>query len=237
MAVDYTTEADPYDLEIAADFMADKDAEQIEQENSFREIPPGEHLLRVIGVSGLKRDEPIHQEFFEVYVEGKKASYDAHKLNVRFCLADDSGAQITDMFVVPPGNPKQREAYLHGSKNPDGKGAGFWANKFTHYIQRLGWSFGAGEPIPAEACRTANWKGKLVMATVIAGTPYEDKQTREMKDGRAQIKSFSYRAVGDNAEPQPSARPATRPSPAPAPAAKPRPAANPATVPKGLSSL
>ena len=210
----------PDDFVIAAPAESYKTAEEIEAESVFRDIPPGEHELVVCGFSKPKLERK------DVYVNGKRASYSAYSVLVKLCLADDPRAQISDYFILPPATASELPAYLHGSKGPEGKGAGFMASKFYYFIQRIGFVYPKGGLLPAEALRLGNWKGRRIIATVEAGKPYFDAVTGENKPGKPSVKLMSYRpASGSNQPPAGAAQasPARRPN-------------RPATAPMGLGN-
>jgi hypothetical protein len=204
----------------------DKSAEEIEVEKSFREIPPGEHALRVVGFIGKPK-----METKEVYVGGQRRTFSAYSLIVKFGLAGDPASQVTDFFFLPPDDPSQLDAYFHGGSNAEGKGAGFHASKFYQFIERLGFSYPKGGNLPAEARRLGNWRNREIVATVEPGRPYYDATEGREKPGRNQVKLFSYKPAGSPTQgafpamAQPAPRPAARPAtPGGAPSFQPVPA-------------
>lgn len=191
---DYTRDDASADIDAfeIAEVAVEQVADEIEAERSFREIPPGEWELVVSGfLAPPKLEDPR-----TVYVGGQRTTYQSHSIVVKLAKADDPGAQVTDYFLLPPSNPAELPAYYHGAKSPDGKGAGFMASKFFHFIERLGYPCAKGAPLPPEARKIGNWKGRKVVATVTAGTPYMDQTTGEEKPGRNQVQLFSYRPAG-----------------------------------------
>lgn len=193
-AYDYTKEPIPFDGENADDFeigsdvanVSDRDAARIELENVRRHVPPGRHLLIVAGF----RDAP-QIDSFRVQLNGRTVSFDAYRVKVRFCLPSDPVATVEDNFLLPPDNPAHLPAYFNGME-PEGSKAGFQANKFIHFIDRLGYPFPPGGKLPEAARRLSNWKGRPIVAEVISGKPYVDRKTGETKQGYPQIKLFSY---------------------------------------------
>ena len=164
-----------------------KSADEIEKENSFSQVPPGEHLLVVAGFA--EPPKPTHQK---VTLDGQLSSFATHSVRVRLALPDNPKCTINDFFLLPPDDPKQQQAYFNGL--PEGKKqAGWSAAKFVHFINRIGFPWGPGEPMPEAARRLGNWKGRTVIATIEAGNgTYKDDQGNERQRG-PQVKSFSYR--------------------------------------------
>lgn len=199
---------DPIDetdgFEIAEVRGFDKTADQIEEERSFDEVPPGEWKLYVSGF--LKAPERVTKD---VYLAGRRTSYTAYSVIVKLARADAPGQQVTDYFLLPPDDPNQWPAYFNGAKNPDGKGAGFDAAKFYHFLERIGYAVPKGGALPADARKLTNWKRREVIAKVEPGRPYLDQTTGIEKPGRNQIKLFSYRPAGSGtpagAAPEPAA--------------------------------
>lgn len=176
------------------DVAATKSADQIENENSFKQIPPGDHMLVVKGFAGPPKVEPV-----KVFLDGQVTSYEAAIVGVDFHIAhDNSGATIRDYFTLPPNDPAEQRAYFEGKTKPDDskEKPGFAASKFLHFIARLGFEYPPGGHLPPAARKLGNWKNRAIHATVDAGKPYPDKKTGEMKPGYNRIKLFSYRAVG-----------------------------------------
>jgi hypothetical protein len=193
---DYTKEkaASAEDFEISdAAVASERSADEIEQENSFDQIPPGTYELEIVGFLGAPKAERK-----EAMVDGKRVGYSTHSVIVKFALPDNKGCQVTDFMLLPPSDPVGLNAYLNGT-NASGKAKGFLANKFYHFLERLGFVLPKGAPLPAEARRLGNWVGRRVVATVEAGDPYTktDATTGEEKKlaGRNGIKLFSYRAT------------------------------------------
>ncbi len=191
---DYTKDDVPFGGDNADDFMIgdatapDKTADQIEGENSFTTVPPGEHLLIVAGFP-----DPPQENIYKVMVDGRLHSFVSHSVRVRFHLAGQPTCTITDFFLLPPQDPGQLNAYYNGI--PEGKKqAGWSASKFVHFINRLGYPFPPGAKLPEAAKRLGNWKGRTIHATVESGRgTYTDKDGGE-KPRSNQVKPFSYRA-------------------------------------------
>jgi hypothetical protein len=138
-------------------------------------------------------------------------SYEAASIRVRYCLPHAPKTTIEDYFVLPPSDPNQMIAYTDGVP-PGKKMKGFNAKKFYQFIGSLGWPYPAGGNLPPDARKLGNWKGRQIRAVAQLGTPYEEKvngvPTGNMKQGRPQVKLFSY-APGSGPGPvTPAGRPA-----------------------------
>lgn len=186
------TDDDPEDFVLPGYAPSVKDADDIEKENSFRDIPEGEHVLQVLKVE-INDPQP-----YRVEIDGKRAVYTANSVKVWFCLPDDKSARISDFFVIPPFDPKEAQYYQDG-KAVDADGTvkknareGFHSEKFGHFISRLGWPWPKGGDMPKEAQRVGNWYGRTIKATVKKGRPYTGRDGQE-RQGFNQIQMFSYR--------------------------------------------
>jgi hypothetical protein len=193
----------------------DKTAEQIEEENAWG-VPPGEHLFEVVGFTGA----PV-KSFHKVFVNGQLTGFEAYSVGVRLGLASNPRRTITDFFVLPPEDPKAAHSYYHGvpedrlnAGHASKLQAGIDGNRFSHFINRLGFPFPPGGTLPVEAQRLGGWKGRRVLATVSPGTgTYIGRDGKErQRDGR--IKWFSYKPapageqMGQAAQGQAGSRPA-----------------------------
>lgn len=211
---DYTREDAPYDDQseiddyvIAGAAAPPKTAEQIQKENVFVEIPPGEYLLRVHSIP-----ERPKSDFYKVNLDNRLMSYQSDSARVKFCLPDNPKATIEDYFVFPPNDDAEMKAYWQGV--PPGKtAAGFAANKFYQFIGALGFPYPAGGRLSEEGRTLRNWKNRIIRVTVIAGQAYIDKKTGLEKPGRNQIKLFSYLPGGDGPIGSPSAHIASHAQP------------------------
>lgn len=188
-------DADIDDFEMAAPVF-DRDAEEIEQDRARREPPAGDHEFAVTGF--WKKPEPVTRYG---HFNGQQVSWIAWKVGVRLAMVADTAATVLDFFDLPPNDQREQTYYLHASKNADGKNPGFMAEKFGHFISRLGWPYPKGSPIPPEARKIGNWKGRRIVATIEL-TEQKDPNTGEAKYNpttgepyppRAQVKLFSYR--------------------------------------------
>lgn len=192
---DYTRETAPGidDFEIAEVSMG-KDADQLESENSFEAIAVGDgQLLEVAGFVAAPK-----AEYVSCFLRGEPASYSTHSVLVKLAKVGEPRQQVTDYLLLPPGDPRELEAYNYGTKEPGGKNPGFMAGKFGHFIGRLGWPYPAGGKLPAEARRLSNWRGRQIVADIVPGKSYLDQKTGEEKPGRNQVRLYSYRAAGDS---------------------------------------
>lgn len=175
-----------------------KSADEIAKENGFRDIPPGEHILVVSSVV----INPA-QCFNVVMPNNQVANYLANTATVRLSMPNDPRASITDGFTLPPDNPDHHEAYNQGgtpakpgidpkTSKPYKVGqAGMAANKFVHFMDRLGFVDAEGN-LTAAGKKPSNWKGRAIKAKVKAGFgTYKDKEGVE-KPSRANIQMFSY---------------------------------------------
>jgi hypothetical protein len=191
------------DYEIPDVQALDKSAQEIEAERSFSQLPPGEYELQVVGFLVPKGQvSPVKPETKDAYISGKRLTLQANSIVVRFALASDQSYQITDYFLLPPEDPDSLRAYYEGTKSPDSKpqSRGFLASKFFHFIERLGYPYPKGGKMPPEARKIKNWVGRRIHAVVIPGDPYRDPNTGQDKDGRSQIKLFSYRPTQETME-------------------------------------
>ncbi len=227
-----TNTADTMDdnFEIGGVTMA-HDADEIEAARARREPPPGTHEFIVSGFLKAPELKPRSG-----YVNGQSVGWTSYTLGVRLALASDPGATVADFFDLPPSDPQEQSYYVNASKNADGKNAGFMAEKFGHFIGRLGFVTPKGQPIPPEARRPKNWIGRRVIATVemqaqkgADGQPKLNMATGEPFPPRAQVKLFSYKPVMGQPVAQTAPAP-TMATPAPAPA-------KPAPTPDRLAQL
>jgi hypothetical protein len=172
-------------------------ADEIEASRARREPPPGDHEFIVVGF--LKAPEMKGRTG---YLNGQSVGWNSYMLGVRLALASDQGATVVDFFDLPPIDPREQGYYIGASKAPDGKNAGFMAEKFGHFISRLGFVTPKGQPIPPEARKPKNWIGRRVIATIELqaqkgpdGQPKMNMATGEPFAPRAQVKLFSYKPV------------------------------------------
>jgi hypothetical protein len=189
-----------------------KSAEEIEKENGFQDIPPGEHELVIVGF----RDKPktVNKQ---AYVNGRRVSYTVYAVNVKLALPDNPRATVSDYFELPPVTADGAAGYFEGSKDPNKGSKGFMAGKLYHFLERIGFVIVKGRRLPDECLRLGNWKGRRVVATVEAGKPYQQyDQTTGLyteKAGFPGIKLYSYRPAGSPvAGPAPSSAPSASPA-------------------------
>lgn len=188
---DYTKDDIPpesaEDFTIADVTASAKSADQLEAENGFQEVPPGDHLLIVKGFVG-----PPQPDCQKVFVNGRLVSYNTHVIKVIFMLPDQPRATVRDSFRLPPASPGDLHAYYEGKSKPEDKSPRFDAAKFLHFISRLGWPYPPGGKLPEEARALRNWKGRAIHATVVPGRPWVGNDGKE-RQGFNSIKLFSYR--------------------------------------------
>lgn len=212
-------------------------ADEIEASRAWREPPPGDHEFIVTGFLGAPK-----MKARSGFLNGQAVGWSCYSLGVRMALASDPGASCVDFFDLPPTDPQEQQYYLKASKAADGKSFGFQAEKFGHFISRLGFVTPKGQPIPPEARKPKNWVGRRVIATIeiqaskdASGQPKIDKTTGEPEPPRAQVKLFSYKPVmGQAVATTNVASPTTNTA---APAVATTPAARPAPTPDRLAQL
>lgn len=197
----------PEDYSFAAMPMQ-KSAEEIEHERARRPVPPGDHEMIVVGFDKLKQGAKT------AYYQGKEYAYTVMQVGVRLALASDPSCTILDYFDLPPAQGNDQVLYTYGSRNADGKNPGFMAEKFCHFIARIGWTYTKGQPFPEEATQLKNWKGRRVICTIVLEQekgpdkqPKTDPSTGEPYPPRPQIKLFSYRPAAANTPAQLHAAP------------------------------
>jgi hypothetical protein len=188
-----TYEENPDDF-ILGGAVAARSADEIEKENVFLPVPPGDHLLVLSGFAG-----PPQNALYTVTLNGQRVQYEASSIRVRFSLPSNPRCSVVDFFLLPPNDPRDQKAYFDGL--PEGKKqAGWAASKFIHFINRLGYTWLPGQPLPEGARRLGNWKGRMIHAVVEAGKgTYKDRDGIEQARGN-QIKAFTYRPSQDTVE-------------------------------------
>jgi hypothetical protein len=195
--------------------------EEIVAKNTFKDIPAGEQVIVLHSFV-----EAPKQEYHKVMLGGAPSSYEAHTVRVRFCLPNDDRATMEDYFRMPPGDPKQLDAYFSGvgeDKKGNYKGqGGFEASKFFAFMGALGFDWSPGKSLPAAAMRIGNWKGRKLAVTVQAASAWTNDKGEE-KMGRCRPKLFSYKRYegGSSAPPASPGTPGTGRPTAGAPAARP----------------
>lgn len=205
------------------------DADKAEQENGFRDVPPG---VQTLIVSDVKVDK---DQYVKVFVDGKPSGYCSHSAIIRYCLPGDKRATISDFFLLPPSTPIEQEAYFKGvpQDKPDAA-PGFNANKFFHFADRLGLVDKRTKVLTPQGQRPTTWKGRPIVAEVVAGKgTYTNKRGETVARG-PQIKMFSYKPA--NGAPTPSASP-SHPGQSPAPASRPAAPQPSATVDDVLANI
>jgi hypothetical protein len=228
------------DEEISVAAVSGMDADEIEK-GSFRNISPGVHTLKVKTCHWTNKDGEIRSE--KVYLktpsgQTRAASYDARGLTVIFCLPDDPNCTVQDIFIMPPMNKNQEEAWKFGFKKESDAGSkkreegGYNAKKLFHFLARLGFQFDTQKNPPPEASKLRNWVyypgtsvNRLIRCEVLppdAPREYIDKNGEKKTPTRTypKVRFFSYAYVSPPKEATPqmagSLPEAAKPSPVPA---------------------
>ncbi len=173
-----------------------RSAEEIEQERGFKEIPPGEHLLKVIGFLTRKdASGPVLRKHKDAWFGDRRESYECDSVTIKLGLASDPSYQVLESFTLPPGDAHGLKCYYESTSKQGGKPSakGFEASKFFHFLERLGFPYPKGGKLPPEARKLGNWKGREIVGTIVAGAPYQDQTTGEEKPGSSKVQLFSYR--------------------------------------------
>ncbi len=208
---DYTRE------EAADDYVLD-DAGTVEKsvdEMTRNRLVPGVQVLRVMGLAGApdKKEFPVWMKTGRTDANGQpdmeKKYYNSAVITVVLADPYDTNLTVEDMHRLPPADKEEQNYYWNGvpahyqtgapDRNAKGilKKPGFWSGKYIHFLESLGFHIVKGKAIPEEARRTANWKmnpdrsPKLVQVEV-EDTTYVDKNTGQTKQGRPQVKLYSY---------------------------------------------
>jgi hypothetical protein len=207
---------------------AEKDTDAIEKENRFLPVPPGEQLLVIAGFFG-----PPKSFYHKVWLNGVPTGFEASVVAVKLALASNPRATLSDRFTLPPRSPDGIKAYFHGvpavTQGPDeGKPskmqAGILGNRFQHFINRIGFPWGPGQPFPLEAQNMLGWRGRMVLCDIKKGDgTYKTKDGIE-KPRDNSVAWFTYK-------PAPAGSVAVTAAPSGGPAAgaefiRPNPAAN-----------
>lgn len=197
MSYDYTRDDDiPFDntqdYELASDVVAgDESVEQIEAENQTREIPPGDH----IGV--VRKVVSVESKTFKSFVNGMPVVFTADQMSLLIGLVDDPRSTTFIRFTMPPRTKEEALAYWKGvAANGQGEQSkmspGSDGKQFMQFINRLGFSWLPGMPLPAEARKPANWIGRPFGFTMQAGRgTYTDRSGVE-RPRNPTVKWFSY---------------------------------------------
>jgi hypothetical protein len=171
-------------------------ADTIEAENSFSDPPEGEHEFIV------KVHKAPKQAARKGWYAGKPAEWNVFEVMIKLTMVNDRTASVLDFFDIMPPDPAGQLLYAQATKEPDGKNAGFQAKKLSQFIDRIGFPHSAGQVIPAEAKKLANWNGRRVRAEIVyrqqmdqqTGQPKIDAAGKELKP-RPSVKLFSYRTA------------------------------------------
>lgn len=157
-------------------------ADKIE-EQSFRQIEPGEHIVQVLNVEWMSSTGRPEAKLRKFYVkrpaDGIVLPYQFACVNVKvtFCKPGSKNHTINDIFTLPPietgdaiQDRENREVYSYGfaeGTNDAGKSkcaeqdrenGGAEAKKFKHFMSRLGFACDDAGQFPPESQRFGNWK-------------------------------------------------------------------------------
>lgn len=206
----------------AGDFRPDVTLEEIEK-GSFRFIGPGDHTVYIKDIEWVDSGNPVHEKMYVKQPDGsvRPMAMSCQKVKVIFAIRGDENCTASDMFLMPPSNPAQMDAYEYGYSDTQGKGqklatdnprekGGFHAKKLKYFLGRI-FTFDSSGKIPESAKRFSNWKKypgtnihKQVGITVTKGKAgtYKDKKTGEEKESQGfnNIKLFTYRFIEPPAE-------------------------------------
>lgn len=219
-----------------------KSGAEINEENSWREIPPGIHTLRICEVTK-PTDEGVSVLIYPKLVgegwQGQKTSFNGKNFQVRMCAANDPGARITDFFMAPPSQPSEQHAYFTGvavDAKPTAR-PGFLANKFMQFLDALGFTWAAGGPLPADAMRPKLWVGRLIVAQVVPGVGFYTSKKTGLETPRGhQVKMFTYQRSTGAPVSVPAPAP-QRSASAPAPVATPPVRSGVRSAASGVNSI
>ena len=174
----------------------DYDSRQIEEENSFHDLEPGNYLLKVVGFG------KVELKAKTTHINGQAVQYSAPQVEVRLADANNLGGRIRAFFLLPPDDAVFLKYYNQGGNekgSPQSKG--FFAKQFRQFIDNLfpgtAYTTVKGQVVLSDQARSlGNWKGRLIWAQVEMGkaSANVDPTTGDPYPARAQIKMFSYRA-------------------------------------------
>jgi hypothetical protein len=197
---DKATEVDAASLVIDDGAVIDHDADQSEKNAEERKYfhieQPGTYRLKVVGFGKTTK------ELKKCFTQGQPRQFEATQVVVRFGDVRDVRYQITDSFLLPPGNPNDLRDYNYGSTQQDGSTSGFHAEKFGHFINRLVGGFQKGQKLPPAARELRQWLGREIEAEVKIQKAREGDKVdpatgkKVIYQARAQIALYSYRACG-----------------------------------------
>jgi hypothetical protein len=188
---------DPDDIYIP-EMTATRSADEIAQ-GFHRDIArPGDFDFVITGFLHPK----VPEVSLDLFHQGRPVSCTCRSIGVVLSNLDDLGERTILWLRMPPDDPRTMPYYLEGSRNQEGKGAGMEANKLVYFVNRIGFTWGVGQPMPPEARNLKNWKGRKVRGTVEES--YKSRQNR--KEGRVDpstnqpyppeyaVNEFSFRA-------------------------------------------
>jgi hypothetical protein len=189
---------------VLAPAVAPRSADEIAEKNGFRNINvPGDYELVLVGF--LKRPEVKN---VQKHYQGRPVSYLAAGVTIKFADARDRGQTTLLYVLLPPEDPNSLTYYFEAG-NATGGGQGFEANQLVYLLNRLGFDWGQGLPMPEGARRLGNWIGRHVVATLDFekpkkdASPQIDPSTNQPYPPQIKIVPFSFRAVeGATLQPQ-----------------------------------
>lgn len=202
MSYDYTQgQAESVeDLVIGGDVVLEHDADTTEalaEERQFFNLEPGTHTCVITGFITPKDKGP--RKLVSLFMSGQERKVELYSVIVKFGEVSDPRHQVTDQFYLPPDNKTDLQWYNFGSPSTKPNSpAGFHAEKFGHFLNRVFGGFSKGQPIPPDARVLKNWVGRQVQLEVVAGKDdgRVDPSTGKPYPPRTQVKLYSYRSVG-----------------------------------------
>ena len=186
---------------VAADFVLGGDVDAVDadaleaeaKERATFPVPPGPAHLELVGWY----QNPT-LETKRVYVDGQEYTLSSFAVTPKFAVVGNLQYQIGNWFLLPPDDPREYQLYVRGSTQKDGSTAGFYAQVFGHFINRLfDGQFSAGQKLPPHIRSLANWVGRRIHCEVQPGRPSTkvDPRTGRPYPIRPQIKLYSWSAT------------------------------------------
>jgi hypothetical protein len=179
---------------LAAGKTISKTAEQIENENRRDQMLPGVYLFRVAKIVAVKTQP------YQVFYNGAKYTYNAPNIHFTLEVADNPKLKMEEFLVGTPATDTDQTLYLQGAPIKDGKPdpvmIAWHAKRFIQFLERLGYVWTPGGPLPNDALVLKNWIGRLIVAEVQGAKPYKDKAGVE-KPGYAKVRPYSYALAAD----------------------------------------
>lgn len=235
---DYTKEDDPKDNPIVIDTeISDDEGFAVEElapdarisdieKGSYRYLSPGVYpMLEVKNVEWSDKGTPINTR---VFVKGENGEvrpdfFVSRRCKVTFCVPGDENNTTNDMFLIPPAERSQLDAWQHGfSKEKDAKEksrsqGGFHDKKLKQFLGRLGFEENPETgKLPPSAGKFSNWKfysgttaRRRIGLEIQRGKQQPDKIITDPKTGVKttvtptvynQVKMYSYTYVDPPAD-------------------------------------